>query len=214
MTRTFLTATAALMLTSASALAMEAIDLDIDGDGFVSNGELTQILGAVSAPDFNRIDDNDDGRLSVAELNAPGTREILGRYESTMSVVHGLSEIDTDGDGFASQAELAAIYTGLNDADFRQIDANDDNRVNIRELYAPRSQAVVTRYEMSPTMDVTIMQVDSDGDFFASYEELKAKFPGLSQNDFRRIDGNNDNRINSREFYDSGAQIVFDRSGS
>ena len=214
MTRITLTAAAALLASAAAATAMEAIDLDIDGDGFASRAEITQILGQVSPADFNRIDANDDGRLSVRELNSAGTREVLARYEATMSVVHGISDIDTDGDRFASQAELAAVYDGLNAADFRQIDTNDDGRVNVRELYSPMAQAIVTRYEMSPTMDLTIMQVDSDGDFFASYDELRASFPNLTAADFRRIDANNDNRVNSREFYNSESQVILDRSGS
>lgn len=214
MTRFTLTAVAALMASAAAATAMEVTDLDIDGDGFASAAEIAQVLGDVSASDFNRIDANDDNRWSVRELNSAGTSEILARYEPTMSVVHGISEIDTDGDRFATQAELAAVYDGLNAADFRQIDTNNDNRVNARELYAPMAQAIVTRYEMSPTMDLTIMQVDTDGDFFASKEELMASFPNLSDTDFRRIDANNDNRVNSREYYASEAQVILDRSGS
>lgn len=214
MTRTFLTASAALLISGASAVAMEAIDLDIDGDGFASRAEINQILGEVSQSDFNEIDTNDDGRLSTRELNSAGTREVLARYEATMSIVHGISDIDTNGDRHASQAELAAVYDGLNAADFRRIDTNDDGRVNVRELYSPMAQAIVTRYEMSPTMDLTIMQVDTDGDFFASKEELMASFPNLSDTDFRRIDANNDNRVNSREYYSSESQVILDRSGS
>ena len=214
MTRFTLTAVAALMASAAAATAMEALDLDIDGDGFASQAEITQVLGQVSPADFNQIDANDDNRWSVRELNSAGTREVLARYEATMSIVHGISDIDTNGDRFASQSELAAVYEGLNAADFRQIDTNDDNRVNARELYSPMAQAIVTRYEMSPTMDLTIMQVDTDGDFFASKEELTASFPNLTDADFRRIDVNRDNRVNSREFYGSEAQVILDRSGS
>ena len=59
---------------------------------------------------------------------------------------------------------------------------------------------------------VTIMQVDVDDDAFASFAELKASFPGLTNAHFELIDMNGDNRISSREYYDPASQQTLDRN--
>ena len=204
--------TAALLATATAASAMKPTDLDIDGDGFASLAEVRQIFPGFSSQDFREIDANRDRRLSRNELNAAGTSARIGRYLPTMSVVHGLSDIDTNGDRFASKAELKAAYKGLLDSEFLLIDVNKDNRVDARELYRPFTQAIVTRYEMSGRDLVTIMAVDVDDDAFASFAELRATYPGLSRQDFEIIDNNGDNRISAVEYYDPEAQAIFDRN--
>lgn len=210
--RKILTVTAVLLATATAASAMKATDLDIDGDGFASISEVRQIFPGFSSNDFRDIDANRDRRLSNTELVASGTSAIIGRYESTMSVVHGLSEIDTNGDRFASREELNAVYKGLNDDEFREIDVNRDNRVNSTELYRPLAQAFLTRYEMGGRDVVTIMQVDVDDDAFASFSELQAVYSKLSQQDFHLIDNNGDNRVSSTEYYNPEAQAILDHN--
>ena len=209
--RKILTLTAALLATATAASAMSPTDLDINEDGFASINEVRQIFPGFSSDDFRQLDGNRDNRLSNSELNASGTSGILGRYTSTMAVVNGLSDIDTNGDRFASRAELNAAYKGLDDDDFRQIDVNRDNRVNSTELYNPMAQARLTRYKMSGEDIVTIMQVDTDDDAFASFAELRSTYPKLTQQDFDLIDNNGDNRVSSNEYYNSEAQSILDR---
>ncbi len=203
---------AVLLATATAASAMKATDLDIDGDGFASITEVRQIFPGFSSNDFRDIDVNRDRRLSNKELNAAGTSGIIGRYEATMSIVHGLSDIDSNGDRFADRGELNAVYNGLLDDEFREIDVNRDNRVSANELYRPLAQALVTRYEMSGRDIVTIMAVDTDDDAFASFAELRVTYPGLTLNDFELIDNNGDNRVASREYYDPEAQAIFDQN--
>ncbi len=207
-----LTLTAALLATATAASAMKATDLDINGDGFATIGEVRQILPGFSSNDFRDIDANRDRRLSDSELNASGTSAIIGRYQSTMAVVHGLSDIDTNGDRFASEGELGAVYKGVTSNEFRLIDLNNDNRVSASELYAPLAQAMLNRYEMSGRDLVTIMQVDVDDDAFASLAELQAFYPGLTRSEFEIIDINGDNRLGSTEYYTPEAQEVFDKN--
>lgn len=212
MTRFAITLTAALLASASAATAMEGIDLDINNDGFATTAEIDQLLGGISASDFNILDLNKDNRLSEVELQSPGVRGIIGRYEATMSIVAGVSDVDTDGNRFLSLEELQAEYPGLTRNDFRDMDVNDDRRLDATEFYSPRSQAIVTRYEMAPTQMLTIMDVDGDGDFFASFDELKASYPGLSKSEFIQIDRNRDNRVHSLEFYGAEAQSILDRS--
>lgn len=210
--RHILTVTAVLLATATAASAMKPTDLDIDGDGFASLAEVRQIFPGFSSNDFRDIDVNRDRRLGNKELNAPGTRAIIGRYESTMSVVHGLSEVDTNGDRFATREELNSVYNGLDDDDFREIDVNRDNRVNATELYRPLAQALLTRYEMGGRDVITIMQVDVDDDAFASFAELKSVYSKLSQQDFHLIDNNGDNRVSAIEYYNAESQAILDHN--
>lgn len=210
--RKILTVTAVLMATATAATAMKATDLDIDGDGFASITEVRQIFPGFSSNDFRDIDGNRDRRLSASELNAAGTSAVIGKYESTMSIVHGLSDIDTNGDRFASREELNAVYNGLNDQEFREIDVNRDNRVNATELYRPMAQAFLSRYEMGGRDVITIMQVDTDDDAFASFSELQSVYPKLSAADFNLVDNNGDNRVSATEYYSPENQAIFDQN--
>ncbi len=207
-----MTVMAALMATATAATAMKATDLDIDGDGFASITEVRQIFPGFSSNDFREIDVNRDRRLSSSELNAAGVSGIVGRYESTMSVVHGLSDIDSNGDRFADRGELNVVYKGLQDDEFREIDLNRDNRVNATELYRPLAQALLSRYEMSGRDLVTIMAVDIDDDAYASFAELQAVYSKLSMVDFHLIDNNGDNRVSSTEYYTDEAQAILDHN--
>ena len=185
---------------------------DINGDGFASISEVRQIFPGFSSNDFRDIDGNRDRRLSNAELNKSGTSAIIDRYQSTMAVVHGLSDIDSNGDRFASHGELGAVYKGVTRNEFNLIDLNNDNRVSAQELYAPLAQAMLNRYEMSGRELITIMQVDVDDDAFESLAELQAFYPGLTRSEFEIIDINGDNRLGSTEYYTPEAQDVFDKN--
>lgn len=209
MQRFVLSTLAGLMMTATAASAMQPQDLDINGDGFATIAEVRTIFPGFSSFDFRDVDLNNDNRLSSNELKSPETRGTLGRYQNRMAIVHGLSDLDQNGDRFASRAELDAVYNGLTDSEFTQIDINRDNRVSASELYAPRAQALVTRYEMGSRMLVTIMQVDTNDDFFVTFEELVQAYPGLSHTEFELVDANGDNRVASNEYYSPEAQQVF-----
>lgn len=212
MQRFVLSALAGVMMTATAASAMQPVDLDINGDGFATLSEVRSILPGFNAFDFRDVDTNDDNRLSVRELRSPETRNVVARYENRMAIVHGLSDVDTNGDRFASREELNAVYNGLLDDEFRDIDINRDGRISANELYAPKAQALVSRYEMTERMLVTIMQVDTNDDFFASFEELSQSFPGLSHAEFELIDTNGDNRIAAREYYSPEAQEIIEKN--
>lgn len=212
MHRNTVLAAAALLMTATAASAMTGEDLDVNGDGFASLSEVRSVLSGFTSSDFRRLDTNRDNRLSAKELQAPGTSQTIGKYRSSMTIVHGLSEVDQNGDRFVSKEELTAVYKGLLDSEFRQIDTNRDNRVSAAELYAPRAQALVTRYEMGGRDIITAMQVDIDDDFFISFEELIQSYPSLSRVDFEMIDFNGDNRIGAIEYYNPESQAILDQN--
>ena len=175
-------------LSVSAASAMQPDDLDLNGDRFVTLGEIRQVLSGFSSNDFRDIDHNNDRRLSNNELISSEGVQVISRYQDRMMIVHGLTEVDQDGDRFVSKEELQAVYNGVTQEDFRRIDINRDNRISAPELYAPLAQALVTRYEMGVGMLVTIMQVDTNDDYFVGFDELRQSFPGLTYNEFEIID--------------------------
>lgn len=71
-------------------------ELDADGNGAVSPGEMT----AHRAARFAQVDANGDGKLSVEEMQAEGARRAAQRAARMME------RFDSDGDGALSQDEL------------------------------------------------------------------------------------------------------------
>jgi hypothetical protein len=212
--KTFALAIAATAFTATAALASTDIrDFDANGDHFASKSEVAAVFPGFTGSDFRRLDGNRDGRISSNELQLPGARGIVGRYEPAGSTVIGIGSIDSSGDGFATYQELAVAYPGLTLSDFARIDLNDDRRVSFTELYKPLAQVKLSRHE-NKTRLTGIAGIDRNGDSFASFAELSAVYPGLSVNDFDDIDANDDRRVSFSELYSLEAQVALNRSGS
>ena len=110
-------------------------DIDANGDGFASFGELAAAYPGFGANDFDDIDANNDGRVNFVELYAPVAQDVVSRYDAGSSILVSLDAVDTDGSGFASLNELVAKYPSLLAVDFQRLDADDDNRISFSELY-------------------------------------------------------------------------------
>ncbi|MGR3540211.1 MAG: hypothetical protein ACU0BS_02105 [Hasllibacter sp.] len=141
--------TTAAALTGTAALAVQDIaDVDLNGDGFASFFELRASYPGMQRVFFDDVDTNDDNRVDASELLAPEAQTVLSRYEPAGDMdTLGIRGIDMDGDGFASFAELEAVYPGLQMVFFDDIDTNDDDRVDASELYADEAQIELNRYE-------------------------------------------------------------------
>mgnify|MGYP002622725328 FL=1 len=202
-------ATTALTATVSSAAGIGAVDQN--GDRFASKAEIAAVYPTLTASDFRDLDLNRDNRVSASEISAPGAEAILNKHVASAGV-QDIRTLDTNGDGFASRAELAAAYPGFRASDFDDIDANDDNRVSAVEIYSSTAQSVVSRYEEGSSILVSLDSVDTDGSGFASYGELAAQYPNLSVVDFNRFDTNNDNRISFSELYSLDAIEVLGKN--
>lgn len=209
MLRTITTATLAVLALSGAAQAMKAQDLDINGDHFITKSEIATIFPGFTSADFNIVDVNRDGRLSAKEAQDAETRQVIQKYEPTAKVLFGLSEVDANGDRFVSEGELAGVYGGVSRTEFLQIDANRDGRVSAPELYASGAQALLRSHgpNVSSAALPSVQDVDTDGDSFASFDELTATFPSLSAFDLEEIDLNGDNRVSFVE-YNQGKSIL------
>jgi len=214
MKRFTLTFAAAILSTTAAVASTSVADFDTDGDGFVTLSEIETVFPDFTRSDFRTVDNNSDNRISAVELQNPGVRAVIGRYDAAGGTFQGLATIDTDGNGFASFDELAVAYPNLSATDYRRIDTNGDNRVNGPELYTLEAQATLARGAAAPESIVDLAAVDADGDGFVDFGELQAVYPGLTTSDFRALDLNGDNRMGANEIYTLDTAVVLGRSGS
>lgn len=207
MTRHFVTLSAAL-LTSTAAFAVESVsDIDMNNDDFASYEELSAVYQGLTTEEYERIDTNDDNRVSAVELYDSDAQDIVSLYEGDELP---RAVIDMNGDGFSDYGELSSVFTGLTEIEFDEMDANDDNRLSQFEIYDIDSQVILNRYRAMGDV-ATISQADVDGDSFLSASELMSAYPGLTAVEFDEIDANDDNRVDFTELYDTEAQNIVSR---
>lgn len=109
---------------------------DLSGGAFVSEGQLKAAYPGLSSSDFDRIDANNDNRVSSVEIYAAAAQDILNQHEGGQGILVSLDSVDTDGSGFASLAELQAVYPGTSANDLRVFDTNRDGRIAFTEFYS------------------------------------------------------------------------------
>ncbi len=121
------------------------------------------------------------------------------------------TDLDIDGDGFASISEVRQIFPGFSSNDFRQIDGNRDRRLSDSELNAAGVSAVIGRYQDTMSIVHSLSEIDANGDRFVSHAELGAVYKGVTKNEFNLIDLNNDSRVSAQELYQPLAQAMVNR---
>lgn len=106
--------------------------VDADKDGKVTEAELT----AWRAAEAGKIDANKDGKLSAEELATARVAEMTTR--ATEMATQMVANLDTDGDGLLTAAELAARPGPA--MLFDRADADGDGAVTQAELDALRAE--------------------------------------------------------------------------
>ena len=102
---------------------------DTNGDGLISRQEAAAL--PMIAKNFDAIDTNHDGQLSMDEIKA------YFQAQRQAKAAAWFKKIDTDGDGRISKAEAQANAPRLY-AHFDQIDTNGDGYITPEELAAAR----------------------------------------------------------------------------
>lgn len=209
MKRTFAFLSATMLTATVAAAQTDIAEIDWNNDSFVSFAELAIAYPGIDREDFRSIDTNNDNRIDSTEFYELEAQNILARHEETGRTIRLV--VDADGNGFVSYDELAAVYTGVTQLDFDEIDVNGDNRIDNWEFYDIEAQDIRARYEMNGDGIRGVSDIDQDGDAFISFEELTATYPDASSVDFEEMDSNGDNRLDFTELYSLDSQNILAR---
>jgi len=127
---------------------------DIDGDGFIQEDELRQVMtkmGQSPTEDeikamFKAADLNKDGKISFEEFV-----EISRANPLSLSLKTVFGELDLDGDGHLTRVELKQAFEKMGhkvsdaeiDGIFQQADKNSDSKINFDEFVSMMCQRKV-----------------------------------------------------------------------
>ncbi|MBL0140809.1 MAG: EF-hand domain-containing protein [Betaproteobacteria bacterium] len=157
---------------------------DTNGDGMISREEAQASLPRLAA-NFDAIDANKDGFISLAEIEAArAAHGPAGRGE-------GWKKWDTNGDGKLSRDEVANAPRLAQE--FDALDTNKDGFLSAEELQNARRAHVAG----GPNRGEGWKKLDANGDGRLSRDEV-ANAPRLLQ-DFDAIDTNKDGFLSAEE---------------
>jgi hypothetical protein len=90
-------------------------------------------------------------------------------WAAAASASTDIRDVDQNGDGFASFAELTAVFDGATEIDFRNIDANSDSRISAIEIQSEVARMVLSRQTARQSTFSEVSAVDTDGDNVVSF---------------------------------------------
>ena len=124
-----------------------------------------------------------------------------------------MADIDVTGDSFASYEEARNAIPGLDMEAFKDIDANNDNRISATELETTEAQSVLSQHRLLGPKDRPLVVLDEDSDGFMSYDDFVRVHPDFTENAFQEVDTNNDNRVSYSEYYTEETQALIAACG-
>lgn len=106
--------------------------LDTNNDGVIDKDEAANDERKGISDRFDEIDANEDGVINLEELKA----SLEGGKRKKPNAKKIIKQIDDNGDGKLNKLEVAAKKNRLISKNFDEIDANDDNEIDLKELKA------------------------------------------------------------------------------
>jgi Ca2+-binding EF-hand superfamily protein len=156
--------------------------LDKNGDGTISQDEMTAVFGSTDgASKFSAADTDGDGKVTAAELKTAMEKAGQENMQSKMSE-DLFAKLDSNSDNSISKDEMTAVFGSTDGASkFSAADTNGDGKVTLDELQAamekagppppPPSGASGTS---SSSTETVFNSLDTNGDGTISQAELAA----------------------------------------
>jgi hypothetical protein len=206
MKRILLAATSLIALSTVAFGAVDIKDLDMDGDSAATFAEVTAKAPSLTQLEFDEVDTNDNNAWDANELNADA-QGLLTRYMEGELKTQDEFTLDNDKDGMVSMAEVNAVAPSVTQLEFDEVDTNDNNQWDPNELNAD-AQGLLRRDTASEDSNgpYDMASLDTDGDNAASVEEVMAKHPTISKEEFVEVDANGSNMWDREEIMGSVAQ--------
>ena len=207
MKRILFAATSFIALSSAAFAAVDIKDLDTNGDNGASFEEVIAKAPSLTQLEFDGVDTNDNNMWDANELTADA-QALLTRYMEGELQTQDQFKLDTNKDGNVSMAEVNAVAPSVTQLEFDEIDTNDDNNWDPTELNAD-AQGLLRRDTVGSSDSsgpYDMASLDTNGDNAASIEEVMARHPNISKEEFLEVDANGSNMWDREEIMGSVAQ--------
>lgn len=213
MKRILFAATSFIALSTAAFAAVDIKDLDMNGDNGASFEEVTAKAPSLTQLEFDGIDTNDNNAWDANEMTGDA-QALLVRYMQGELKTQDQFKLDTNKDGNVSMAEVNAVAPSVTQLEFDAVDTNDDNNWDPTELNAD-AQGLLRR-DTTASADSSgpydIFSLDTNGDNAVSIDEVMAKHPKISKEEFIEVDTNGSNMWDREEIMGSVAQGYLGRT--
>lgn len=213
MKRILFAATSLIALSTTAFAAVDIKDLDMNGDNGASFEEVTAKAPSLTQLEFDGIDTNDNNAWDANEMTGDA-QALLVRYMQGELKTQDQFKLDTNKDGNVSMAEVNAVAPSVTQLEFDAVDTNDDNNWDPTELNAD-AQGLLRR-DTTASADSSgpydIFSLDTNGDNAVSIDEVMAKHPKISKEEFIEVDTNGSNMWDREEIMGSVAQGYLGRT--
>lgn len=151
---------------------------DTNGDAQVTFEELAAVVPGLTQVQFDLLDRNGDGIISVDDRPVPPVDPIDRALQL-------LREADVDDNGEVTFDELHAVLPELTQALFDRLDRNDDGVLSEEDL----PEAPIDPRDFLRRL---VREADENGDGALTLAEIQAVLPDFSEERFSQLDRNGD----------------------
>lgn len=205
--------TVSLVAFAGAASAFTSVDqIDANGDGSASIEEAQAFAPTLSTDEFRAIDKDNSNMWDRFEVESAEAQGLLRRDDTTQAATVTLKDLDTDGDGKATFAELSPVYATLSQQEFDMVDADNSNAWDEGEITG-EAMGLLRRDSATPYSDgvAVLADIDADGDGMATYEEVMAVESTITKAEFQMVDVDNSNNWDRLEVTSEAAQTILSR---
>ncbi len=166
---------------------------DADGDGSVTLREAQAAVDWIIEEVFNALDRNDDGVLNRQDF--PDFAPDPEPTDLRTRILNLIKHADADGDHALTYEEITAVHPDFSEEAFNRLDRNGDGYISLQDL--PNNRPDGPRERLLRIL----RQADADNDGQITFEELLVVVPELTEEQFNRLDRNDDGVISRDDLH-------------